>query len=433
MTDPLTSEQDAPASLVPARSLQIALFTDNYGPGHSGLLYAVHFLEGQLLEAGHRVLLVAPAADGPNPYAGHPRRREIRLPSVYVPGINVAVARGRDFELQLDRLGANPPDVIHVQGLGPIGLLGVWAAKRYNIPLLVTWHTDFVAYAEHYWQLTPFLDAAYRLLKVRTTGENRFTGLLREFRPRQPRRGASQRNLIKLAVAMLEDADLVTTPSAKTAERVQELAPNAKVRAIPNGADPLPTGPAIPRSTDPRILYIGRIAVEKNIDLLLDAFEIVRYYLPKAELVLVGDWRHSGTLRVRLGRLRHKPGYQLVGQVPRDKLGPWYASGDVYVFPSLTDTQALVLHEAAHAGLPIVTVDPALTLVVDPGVNAIVAQPTPSSLAAGIMSMLHKLEDPDFKARASARSKELAAQWTIERQSGEFLKIYQTLADEHRA
>lgn len=433
MTHQIADPADSSSRPVSGRPLQIALFTDNYGPGHSGLLYAVHFIEGELLKAGHRVLLVAPATDGPNPYAGHPHRREIRLPSMYIPGINVRIAHGQDFELQLDRLSANPPDVIHVQGLGPIGLLGVWAAKRYNIPLLVTWHTDFVAYAEHYWQLTPFLDAAYRLLKVRTTGDNRFITLLREFRPRRPRPGAAQRNLIKLASAMLEDADLVTTPSVKTADRVQELAPHAKVQAIPNGADPLPDGPPIARSKDPRIIYIGRIVVEKNIDLLLDAFEIVRYYIPNAQLVLVGDWKHSGSLRPRLSRLRHKPGYQLVGQVPRDHLGPWYSSGDIYVFPSLTDTQALVLHEAAHAGLPIVTVDEALTLVVDPGVNAIVAKPTPSSLAAGIMSMLHKLEDPEFKERASARSKEMAAQWTIERQSGALMDIYERLAAERRS
>ena len=411
--------------------LQVAQFTDNYGPGHSGLLYAVHFLEGELLKAGHKVLLVAPRCSGPNPYAGDPRRREVRLPSVYVPGINVNVARGQDFELQLDRLAANPPDVIHVQGLGPIGLLGVWAAKRYNIPLLVTWHTDFVAYAEHYWHLTPFLDAAYRLLKVRTVGENRCVELMREFRPRKPERGASQRNLIKLAAAMLEDADLVTTPSKKTADRVRELAPTANVRAIPNGADALPSGRTIHRTSDPRILYIGRIAVEKNIELLLDAFEIVRYYVPNAQLVLVGDWKNSGSLRGRLSRLRRKPGYQLVGQVPREQLGPWYESGDLYVFPSLTDTQALVLHEAAHAGLPIVTVDAALNLVVEPGVNAHVAQPTASSLAAGIMSMLRKLEDPEFKAKAHARSKELAGQWTIARQARELIAIYENLAD-HR-
>ena len=74
------------------KPLTIAEFTDNYGPGHSGLLYAVQFLEKQVLEAGHRLLVVAPVADGPNPYAGHDRRREIRLPSVPLPGNPVRIS-----------------------------------------------------------------------------------------------------------------------------------------------------------------------------------------------------------------------------------------------------------------------------------------------------------------------------------------------------
>ena len=71
------------------RPLTIAQFTDNYGPAHSGLLYAVQFLESEVLKAGHRVLLVAPEAHGPNPLAGNPHRREIRMPSVPIPGAGI--------------------------------------------------------------------------------------------------------------------------------------------------------------------------------------------------------------------------------------------------------------------------------------------------------------------------------------------------------
>ncbi|MFZ1412812.1 MAG: hypothetical protein WAS07_15285, partial [Micropruina sp.] len=70
MSEDLQPPVEAETANLPAtRPLTIAQFTDNYGPNHSGLLYAVQFLEQQILAAGHKVLLVAPASGGPNPHA----------------------------------------------------------------------------------------------------------------------------------------------------------------------------------------------------------------------------------------------------------------------------------------------------------------------------------------------------------------------------
>ncbi|MFP5416213.1 MAG: glycosyltransferase [Actinomycetes bacterium] len=413
-----------------ARPLRVALFTDNYGPGHSGLLYAVQFLEGELLDAGFEVEVVAPACVGPNPYKDHPRRSERRLPAMRVPGVPAAIAAGRGFERFLDEFAVDPPDVIHVHGLGPVGLLGVWAADRAERPLMVTWHTDFEAYAEHYSVLTPFMDAYYRLLKVATRGMKRpaLRDMRRWMSVRWLRRDMSRRSLLNAARDMLQAADLVTTPSDKTAMRVRELAPKSRITVVPNGADALPEGEPLTPKTGPRILYVGRIAPEKNIGLLLSAFSWVREEIPNAELMFVGDWRVSASLERKLRRARARGGVTLVGQVPREKLGPYYASADVFAFPSTTDTQALVLHEAAHAGLPIVSVDHELRLVLDEGVNGAIARPTPESLARQLVMLLHRLEDPEFAAAAHARSKEMASWWTIENQSEAIISLYRDLA-----
>lgn len=422
---------DAAASDRGDRPLRVALFTDMYGPGHSGLLYAVQFLEGELLKAGCQVQVVAPACDGPNPHQAEPGRTEMRLKSIRFPGLPIAVANGRGFEHALDAFAADPPDVIHVHGLGAAGLLGVWAADRLEVPLMVTWHTDFEAYADHYALLTPFLDAYYRLIKASTHGMKR--PALRDMRRWMSvkfwKRGMSRRALLNAARDMLQSAEIVTTPSDKTATRVRELAPASRIRVVPNGADALPTGEALPPASGPRILYVGRIAAEKNVALLLEAFEWVREEIPTAELMIVGDWNAAPPfLETRLRRARARGGVTLVGQVPREKLGPYYASADVFAFPSLTDTQALVLHEAAHAGLPIVTVDHELRLVVDEGVNGSIARPTPESLARQLVMLLHKLADPEFKATAQARSREMAAWWTIANQSTAILDLYRALA-----
>lgn len=415
-----------------SRPLRVALFTDNYGPGHSGLLYAVQFLEGELLDHGFHVQVVAPRCHGPNPHLRHPRRTELRLPEIkLLPGLPMAIASGRGFEAALKRIGADAPDVIHVHGLGPVGLLGVWAADRYNIPLMVTWHTDFEAYADHYALVTPFADAFYRALKAATNGMGRpdLKDMRRLFTPHWGRRASiSRRNLLKAATDMLEAADLVTTPSDKTAVRCRELAPRAHIRVVPNGADALPEGPPLPKPRGPRILYVGRIAPEKNIGLLLEAFTWVREEIPDAELMIVGDWHTGGLLEQKLRRAAKRGGVTLVGQVPRETLQPYYASADVFAFPSTTDTQALVLHEAAHAGLPLVSCDPELLLVLDEGVNGRIARPTPESLARALVGVLHAMSDPEHRERARARSKEMASWWTIERQSADIMDLYRDLA-----
>ena len=427
-SDPEAAAEEPAEPAEPAVPLTIAQFTDNYGPGASGLLYAVQFLENQVLQAGHRLLVVAPVADGPNPYAGHDRRREIRLPSVPLPGNPVRISMGKDFDYRLAQLVANPPDVIHVHGLGGIGLLGMWVAQRTNRPLIITWHTDFEAYADHYWHLVPLLNAAYKVYTLHMEGVT-WNGLRRTIRFQRPRRGRAQIELLQVAAGMLTDADLVTTPSDKTAKRVLEIAPAARVRVVPNGTDPLPELPPVPKGRGPRLLYVGRIAVEKGIDLMLDAFELVRDHLPQAELMLVGDWKTTQpSLRRQLKQAARHGGVKLVGQVPREKLGAYYASADLFVFASATDTQALVLHEAAHAGLPFVSIDHELRMVTDPGVNTMFSRPNPVSLAGTIIEMLRALADPEFKERAAARSRELAAPYTIENQSKEFVKLYEQIA-----
>lgn len=407
--------------------LTIAEFTDNYGPAHSGLLYAVQFLEEQVLKSGHKLLVVAPVANGPNPHVNHPNRREIRLPSVPIPGTQIRLSMGQDFDYRLAQLVANPPDVIHVHGLGPIGLLGMWVAERTGKPLLITWHTDLEAYAEHYWHVVPFLNAAYKVYDMHLADST--WAEIKKLKFKRPRRGGAQVELLGLAAKMLTDAELVTTPSDKTARRVLEIAPSARVRVVPNGTDALPVLPPISKARGPRFIYVGRISLEKGIDLMLEAFELVRDQIPNAELMVVGDWHETPQkLRKQLQRAARFGGVKLPGQIKREKLGAYYSSADAFVFASLTDTQALVLHEAAHAGLPLVMVDHELRLVADPGVNAVFARPNPVSLAQAMMTMLDNLKDPDYAERARARSRELAAKWTIEHQSREFVEIYENLA-----
>lgn len=412
------------------RRLKVVQFTDNYGPGSNGLIVAVQQLEGNLLDAGHEVIVVAPRAKGPNAHLGREGRTEIRLPSVRVPRMPTAVANGRHFERTIDALAKMKPDVMHVHGFGTVGALGMWAAQRLGVPLMLTWHTDFDAYADHYAGVLPLLTGVLKAFATISKGEIIDSATLKAAEIRYEDRGKSTASLLGLCAKMLESADVVTTPSPKTVTRCLQLAPTANVICVPNGVNPLPPGPPpMERGDGPLILYAGRIAPEKGLPLLVDAFELVRAQRPDAKLMVVGDWQRYPKIKKVLAAGRDRGSIILPGEQKRDDLGAFYGMADLFAFPSQTDTQALVLHEAALAGLPIVAVDHELQLVLEPGVNGELARPTPASFAAGMMRVIKKLDDESWLARASARSKELASQWTIESQAAEMLRLYELVAE----
>ena len=411
------------------RRLKVAQFIDNYGPGSNGLMFAVQQLEGNLLDAGHETIVVAPRAKGPNPHFGRPGRTEIRLPSVRVPNLPTRVANGRHFEKTIEEIGRLRPDVIHVHGFGPVGILGVWAAKRLGIPMMLTWHTDFDAYADHYAAILPLLTQVVKAFMGLSRGELFDSRDLRAAEIRFEDRGKSTASLLGICQKMLETADLITSPSPKTAARCREIAPEANVVVVPNGVDPLPPGPPpLPKPDGPLILYAGRIAPEKDLPLLVSAFQLVSTQRPDARLMIVGDWQRYARIKRVLAEAAATGKVTLTGEQPRELLGAYYAMADVFAFPSQTDTQALVLHEAALAGLPIVSVDPGLQLVLEPGVNAELARPTPASMAAALMRVIDRLDDEEWLANAAATSKRLAGQWSIESQAAEVLRLYQEVA-----
>lgn len=413
------------------RKLRVAQFVDNYGPGSNGLTVAVQQLEGNLLDAGHEVIVVAPKAKGPNPHHGRPGRTELRLPSVRVPRMPTRVANGRHFEQTIDDLAALKPDVIHVHGFGPVGALGVWSALRLKVPLLLTWHTDFDAYADHYASILPLLAPVVHAFSMYTRGELVGRHELKAAVAEHEGRGWSAATMLGICAKMLRSADLVTTPSPKTATRCLQLAPDALIRVVPNGVDPLPPGepPQLDRGNGRLVMYAGRIAPEKGILLLAEAFEIVAAQRPGTKLLIVGNYRAYPKIKRALERLQDRGQAILAGEKKREELGAYYGAADVFAFASQTDTQALVLHEAALAGLPIVNVDRELQLVLQPGVNGELARPTPSSLAAAIVRVLDRLDEPAWAEQASRVSRELAGQWSVASQAAEMLRLYRETAD----
>lgn len=229
------------------------------------------------------------------------------------------------------------PDIVHLATEGPLGWSALKAARQLRIPASSDFRTNFDAYCRHYglgFLRNPIV--AYLRRFHNQTGRTMVpTGALRD---ELARRGFRQLAVVSRGV----DAGLFDPAHRSDAlRRSWGLAPD-----------------------DLAVLCVGRIAAEKNLDLVIEAFSTIRRVRPSTRLVLVGD----GPLRAALSQ-RH-PDIVFCGVQRGESLAQHYASADLFLFSSLTETFGNVTLEALASGLPTIAFDyGAAGRHIDDGVN----------------------------------------------------------------
>lgn len=219
---------------------------------------------------------------------------------------------------------ASPPDVVHVATEGPLGWSALSAADALGIPLASSFHTNFHAYSRHYgfgFLTRPAL-AYLRWFHNRTRMTLSPTDELNRELGREGFRGL---RLLSRGV----DTSLFSPVRRDEALR----------SAWGAGAD------------DPVFIHVSRVAAEKNHELLFRAWESIRAARPRARFIVAGD----GPLRSKLARAH--PWACFTGALERGDLARHYASADVFVYPSLTETFGNVVTEAMASGLAILAFD----------------------------------------------------------------------------
>ncbi|NMG56461.1 glycosyltransferase family 4 protein [Aromatoleum aromaticum] len=307
-------------------ALSIALVTETYPPELNGVALTVERALHHLLERGHRVGLVRPrqAADR----VGMPAAT-IPADTLCVRGLPLprypALQLGLPAPLQLLRHWRQTrPDVVHVVTEGPLGWSALFAARQLGIPVTSDYRTHFQKYSGYYrlGHLAQVIDATLRSFHNRTDLTFVATAALAD-----ELRGCGYRHLA--CVGRGVDTDLFSARRRRAALRASWGV----------GAGQL------------AVLHVGRLAPEKNPAVVLEAFRAVRRAHPGARLVWVGE----GPLR---GQLERDAVDQVFAGVQRGvALAEHFASADLFLFPSLTETFGNVTLEAMASGLPIVAYD----------------------------------------------------------------------------
>jgi glycosyltransferase involved in cell wall biosynthesis len=338
--------------------VRIALFSEVYWPMVSGVGVTLLRLTRALQARGHVVRVYSASYPLPK---GEPDRPEVhRSPSIPLflyPDVHWAFPRLRDVVEDVARFR---PDLVHVATEFALGLAGLKAARQLELPMMASAHTDYDKYAARYgvdWALRMgwhylrwFYGQAYRVLcPSRIYQEHLHT------------RGVTHTGIWSRGV----DPD--------------EFHPRFRSDAYRRA---LGLGPS-----DLLVTYIGRIAREKNLGLLLEAWEALGPIRGSAQLALVG----RGPLEDEIRR-RQIPGVHLQGLLHDGDLATAYASADLFVFPSATETFGNSLLEAMGSGLPCLAVSAAGVLeFARHGRNAWLVQP--NSTEAIVHGLRRLLED----------------------------------------
>jgi glycosyltransferase involved in cell wall biosynthesis len=337
--------------------------------------------------------------------------------------------------VELRRIKELELDVIQFFTPSQVGMMGVYAAQKTGAVLVAQHSTDLSQYIQHYPAVVPgLLMLAMTLpLTFRFHGQD-IRELLRLYKPRLVVTDWGK-DIVESLIAMIYSrCDAVIALSQKSEKQLASWRTDYwyDITTIPTGINALkkPTDAQVSQfkkmhdmsEDDEIILYAGRLSAEKNLDILIPMIKKVLKKRPNARLLYVGDFDYREALEQMAADSGVGDRITFTGAMPREDLGVAYASAKVFAFPSLTDTQGLVLHEAAHAGLPFVLIDRDVSEVVRDGENGFVARPTAASFAECVLKLL---EDDVLREEFAEASKRLARTYGEYAQTKKLEQIYQ--------
>ena len=312
---------------LPHTALRIAVVTETYPPEINGVARTVGLMVDALLARGHQIELVRPrqAGDGCDSSAGRSPGLDERLTVGFripnYPDLQIGIIRTQRL---VQAWNTRRPDIVHVITEGPLGWSALRAARKLDIPVVSDFHTNFHDYSRHYgfgW-IAGLITGYLRSLHNRS---DRTFVPTHEMRERLRRLGFSRLTVVGRGI----DTRLFS-PERRSAELRS---------AWQCGNDSLVA------------LYVGRLAAEKNLRLFVQTVRAARCTRPDLRVVIVGDGPLGRSLRAE------NPDFLFAGMRTGEDLAAHYASADLFVFPSLSETFGNVTMEALASGLAVLAFD----------------------------------------------------------------------------
>lgn len=378
--------------------MRVGMFADMYKPHVSGVTNYIALYKQRFEELGHEVLVFTYGnRDHADTEAGI-----VRSPAMAWGSTGWQLGLGLSAEA---RHLMHTIDIAHTHHPFLSGRVALRECGRHGIPVVFTNHTRYDIYSDAY----------------------------ASFIPREVRMSFLRRYLAHFT----DRVDLVISPSPGIAEWLSEFGITDRAVLHSNAVDTLPFArPAAPRSREEFgfapdsvvFCYLGRLGPEKNMDLLVDAFERVAGAEPRACLLLIGDGPSREAAAAGLAAHGLADRVHFAGLTPYAEVPDVIAAADVFVTASVSEVHPLVVMEAIAAGLPAIGVhSPGVGDIIEDGVTGLLTNESAEEFAAAMRSLV---VDPGLRARMSAAARTAAEEYDIRPMADRLLAHYERLIAE---
>lgn len=374
--------------------MRIGMMADTYKPYISGITNYIELNKRFLEKAGHEVYVFT---FGGLDYQDD-EERIIRSPGLPLAdtGFYLSLRYSRPAKKLLQSM-----DIVHVHHPFLSGRLALHYCRPLRIPIVFTNHTRYDLYAQAYLPMLP---------------EEISEGLLQAYMP-----------------PFCDAVDLVISPSRGMERILRQLGVSAPIEIVPNGvelqrffqAEPLPREQNGFHEDDLLLVYAGRLAPEKNLEFLLQAFSGVAQALEHVRLLLIG----SGSIRQELEEYTRDIGIskrvRFTGQIAYDDLPGYLAMCDAFVTASVTEVHPLSVIEAMGAGLPVMGIQsPGVGDTVEDGVTGFLST---EDLPAFTAKLTRLCLDHNLRRKMGEAARQASTRYAIERTTKTMLDHYQRL------
>lgn len=380
--------------------MKILFISDVYFPRVNGVSTSIETFRRNLRALGHTVDLIAPDYQ----LVSDDETGILRVPSRKVPLDPEDRFMRYGWVMQhLGPLRDGHYDVIHIQTPFVAHYLGVRLSRVLGIPCVETYHTFFEEYLFHY---IPFI-------------------------PRNIMRFVAKR----FSRHQGNSLDGMVVPSNPMLQVLKAYGISTPTEVIPTGMEPESFVPGdrvafrdkygIPQD-QPVLLFVGRVAFEKNIGFLVQVLEAVRKDVANVLFVIAGEGPARHSLKHEVTRLGLEGNTRFLGYLDRHKeLNSCYRAADLFIFSSRTETQGLVLLEAMAQGVPVVsTAELGTRDVLREGLGVHIAQEEVDDFAGKVITLLN---DAPMGQKLGDAGREYAQTWSASRQALRMLAFYRTV------
>jgi 1,2-diacylglycerol 3-alpha-glucosyltransferase len=378
--------------------MKILFISDVYFPRINGVSTSMETYHRNLRLLGHVVHVIAPDYGVPS----FDETDIMRVPSRRIPFDPEDRLMSFKWVMnQQTKIRSENYDLIHIQTPFVAHYLGVKLSRMLGIPCVETYHTFFEEYLHHYIPLVP-----KNLTRLIATRFSRHQG---------------------------NSLDGMVVPSKPMLRILQSYGITTPTEVIPTGIEPASfilgdraafrAKYGIPQDR-PVMLFVGRVAHEKNIGFLLRVVDRIRHEIPDILFVLAGEGPALKSLKKEVKELRITENVLFVGNLDRHAdLNDCYRAADVFVFSSRTETQGLVLLEAMAQGVPVVSIAELGTRdVLRDGVGVWIAQEELTDFSGKVVTMLG--DDQERKVLGDS-GREYALEWSASNQAKRMLRFYE--------